>query len=795
MVVFSHYQGTVMRSLYLFYQESYMCDMTLIARDGEMKVHSLVLAAGSESFKAQISRNRNSRILWLSDLALREVEVVVKVIYTGELHPQDTNTTNLKILKDWKVISEDEMNAVDHSEDSAIHLSGQTNINMYAGIESDDAKEEYVLIDSQTEKKYLAATLQDQTISDVRFNRSNEPQQVTRTTNDCPHSSNLCQVIGKENVTVGIQSMPSVLVTDTISENNGEFDLHRINVQERKTIEFGIAKLCDTSEVDSEQKSVVDSVNLESNSVYRKLTDDGELDYRNVDIVQEAYKTAMSLVPTDSDGATSADSQEGQVTSAVTVSTSVDPITNINTDVDDSCGIVMDDAPRDDIDRSGNGKVGNVEEEGVVSGLRSRSGKRLSKIWKSLDTDNHECLEMEEKRGKRIQNSKRKGKEGKVKSSSASSVGCKAYSRVGQCEVLEKGRHTWYGCPECGHQFKSLKLVAGHRYSKHNVAFDPSQFQVLKCPDCDYETLEVHRLESHRATSHSSMRPYVCEWCGKDFKLLGSLTLHTNTHTRARRFQCPLCDKVFSQHGARKRHVEEKHRKSHPHLCDVCPFSTLDRVTLVQHKYTKHSTPLPPGYTIYRCPEAGCKFETFRRQVFTGHVNTHKGIQTYTCDVCQKKFSTAGNLRSHRIVHKEKSLKCPYSGCDFATRLKNRLDQHVKLMHTHRDSKPHVCPHCPYKTAIKGNLLKHQRNVHRPRHPSLAHSKGNNSDSKGDNPVAQQSISSTTVLKSLLYSSGPIQLLDVTSHDLSHGEIIVSGISPQTQSPRADSVILDIQQP
>ncbi|XP_046574133.1 zinc finger protein 410-like [Haliotis rubra] len=188
-------------------------------------------------------------------------------------------------------------------------------------------------------------------------------------------------------------------------------------------------------------------------------------------------------------------------------------------------------------------------------------------------------------------------------------------------------------------------------------------------------------------------------------------------------------------------------------------------------------------------------FETFRKQVFTGHVNTHKGIQMYTCDVCQKKFSTAGNLRSHRIVHKEKSLQCPYSGCDFSTRLKNRLAQHVKLMHTHRDSKPHVCPHCPYKTAIKGNLLKHQRNVHRPRHnSSLAHTKGNNSD-KGDNPVAEQSLSSTTVLKSLLYSTGPIQLLDVTSHALSDGEIIVNQISPQTPAHGAASVVLDVQQP
>ncbi|XP_046574134.1 zinc finger protein 492-like [Haliotis rubra] len=362
--------------------------------------------------------------------------------------------------------------------------------------------------------------------------------------------------------------------------------------------------MCNTSEVDSEQKSVDDSVKMESSSVYIKLTDDGKLDCSDVDIVQEAYKTAMGLVPTGTDGATSADSQEGQVTSGVTVSTSVDAIRNIadNTDVEDSlnheCGIVTDDAPRVDTHRCDKGKVGIVEEEGVVCGLRSRSGKRIPKIWKSLGIDNDECPDLEEERGKRIRNSKHKGKEGKVKCSSSSSVGCKPDSRVGQCEVLEKGRHTWYGCPECGHQFKSLKLVAGHRYSKHSVAFDPSQFQVLKCQDCDYETLEVHRLESHRATSHSSTRPYVCEWCGKDFKLLGSLTLHTNTHTRARRFHCPLCDKVFSQHGARKRHVEEKHRRSHSHLCDVCPFSTLDRVTLVQHKYTKHSTPLPPGYTM-----------------------------------------------------------------------------------------------------------------------------------------------------------------------------------------------------
>ncbi|XP_048252087.1 zinc finger protein 62 homolog isoform X1 [Haliotis rufescens] len=834
MVVFSHYQGNIMRSLYVFYKESYMCDTTLQAKDGEVKVHSLVLAACSEIFKAQITKKSNARTLWLSDLTLREVEMVVKVIYTGELQPQDTNTYNLKILKDWKVISEEDTKQVDHLKNSTIPQSDQVNNHMCENIQTksassvyplvlhdgtselvvcvrDTATEEYVLIDSQTGKDSPATAYEDEATSDVKPERSNLSLQVTRTSqtaNEVQESSTLRRSIDTENVTVSILSIPSVNVTEMINEDNSEYNLHGINIQQKNNMKFEKAKQFNTSEEDNEQKSVgEDNVKMENTNMYMKLTNDGGMDCHDVDIVQEAYKTAMDMDPTDTDGATSVDSHEGEHMSGVTVSTPVvaDTIRNItsNTDSHEDKSLqqghrnVTDDDPRVDIDRCEEGKDRKIEVEGVVHVLRSKRGKRMPTIWKSVGKDNDESPDSEDKRGKRSRKSKHKAKKGKVKSSSSSSVQrveCSHDKVVGQCEVVEKGRHTWYGCPECGHQFKSLKLVAGHRYSKHSVAFDPSQFQVLKCQACDYETLEVHRLESHRVTSHSNTRPYVCEWCGKDFKLLGSLTLHTNTHTRARRFQCPLCDKVFSQHGARKRHVEEKHKKSHPHLCDVCPFSTLDRVTLVQHKYTKHSTPLPSGYTIYRCPEADCKFETFRRQVYTGHVNTHKGIQQYMCEVCHKKFSTAGNLRSHRIVHKEKSLQCPYSSCDFSTRLKNRLAQHVKLMHTHRDSKPHVCQHCPYKTAIKGNLLKHQRNVHRPRHnSSLAHTKGNNSDHKGENSVARQSFLSTTVLKPLLYSAGPIQLLDVTRHTLSDGEIIVNEISPQTAFDGATQVVLDIQ--
>lgn len=59
----------------------------------------------------------------------------------------------------------------------------------------------------------------------------------------------------------------------------------------------------------------------------------------------------------------------------------------------------------------------------------------------------------------------------------------------------------------------------------------------------------------------------------------------------------------------------------------------------------------------------------------------------------------------------ERVLVCPVCGKEFRGRnLRQRRESHLL---THSGLRPHVCPHCPHRTALRSNLIKHIRAIHR----------------------------------------------------------------------------------
>ncbi|XP_064613119.1 telomere zinc finger-associated protein-like [Liolophura sinensis] len=339
-------------------------------------------------------------------------------------------------------------------------------------------------------------------------------------------------------------------------------------------------------------------------------------------------------------------------------------------------------------------------------------------------------------------------------------------------ETHKKERNlTWkkkpHICDICDQSFRYESFLACHRYSKHKISFDESKHKVLTCPvpTCDFATLNKWRFRIH-SEQHGDQRPFVCDVCGKTFKVSSSLTTHKKSHNQERRFQCEECGKKFLQLSGKEQHVKRIHKKEMSFLCHLCPYKCFVKSELLQHLHKDHQIPLPSKYVRYKCEL--CDFMTFRRFHYLNHMNMHEGNRMYECELwhvtgcmsvncvmfdlviagnqvyecelchvtrcmnvncvmfdlvvagnrmyecelCHKKYTSKVVLRCHMQFHKEPRHKCPWEGCKYAAVQKRRLNQHIQLIHTHKDVKPFECHLCTYKSALNGNLKLHLRNVH-----------------------------------------------------------------------------------
>lgn len=240
----------------------------------------------------------------------------------------------------------------------------------------------------------------------------------------------------------------------------------------------------------------------------------------------------------------------------------------------------------------------------------------------------------------------------------------------------QKHVDTLYGqlCEFCGERFKHQGTLDQHRKTQHT-----SVEKIYQCPKCPKKFAVKQKLSFHLKSVHTTLRAFLCEDCGADFKNPASLrhhkirkhqpvgnkrecpvcrklvpfyslSKHMHTH-KAYSIQCPHCDKMFKNSSTLKQHVRI-HEDQRQYRCDTCGvgFNRRDGLRLHMRVHQKTDS---RGLKECSCQVCGEKFPNHSTLVI--HRNrVHKDGRQYTCHICNRSMISTRSLEWHMShIHNE----------------------------------------------------------------------------------------------------------------------------------------------
>ncbi|XP_066512455.1 zinc finger protein Gfi-1-like [Hoplias malabaricus] len=160
-----------------------------------------------------------------------------------------------------------------------------------------------------------------------------------------------------------------------------------------------------------------------------------------------------------------------------------------------------------------------------------------------------------------------------------------------------------------------------------------------KCVKCMKVFSTPHGLEVHVRRSHSGLRPFACETCGKTFGHAVSLEQHRAVHSQERIFSCKICGKSFKRSSTLSTHVLI-HSDTRPFACPYCGKRFHQKSDMKKHTF------IHTGEKPHKCQVCGKAFSQSSNLIT--HSRKHTGFKPFGCDLCSKGFQRKVDLRRHR---------------------------------------------------------------------------------------------------------------------------------------------------
>ncbi|CAG9786561.1 unnamed protein product [Diatraea saccharalis] len=135
-----------------------------------------------------------------------------------------------------------------------------------------------------------------------------------------------------------------------------------------------------------------------------------------------------------------------------------------------------------------------------------------------------------------------------------------------------------YCCAECPAVFSSKPNLEAHENLHKGL-------RPYRCSQCPNAYTSYPRLRRHMR-QHSS-DAYICDHCGRLFKVKEALVVHLNTHMPVAKFGCSECSRRYATKAALNHHVRRQHLRLPPACaCPICP-KRYPRMSLVRDHMKK----------------------------------------------------------------------------------------------------------------------------------------------------------------------------------------------------------------